>query len=197
MEIEQISFAFERLCTIIRGLLWDASFKLGLNPIQFQVLTFFHQKKDLKVTSSLLAERFNVSNASMSDTLNSLSKKKLIIRKQDKSDKRIFYISISSKGMKLVEKAKDWDKPIKDYFSSIPEEDSVTIFISLLTLLRKLYKDGIINYLRMCYSCKWLSVDINDQEKYFCSLLKMPLEKFQLRVDCPDHSVRENNEIVF
>ncbi len=196
METEQISFALERLGTIFRGLLWDASFGLGLNPIQFQVLNFFHQKKDLKVTSSQLAEMFSVSNASMSDTLNSLSNKNLIIRKRDKKDKRILYISISAKGRQLVDKAKDWDKPIKDFLSSIPEEDCVAIYTFLMTLLRKLYRDGTINYLRMCFSCKWLELDEDNNEKYYCNLLKIPLEKFQLRVDCPDHSIRKSIEKV-
>jgi len=188
---EQLIAGFERIGTLIRKLLWENSFNVGLNPIQLQILFFCKQQNKRKVYPTKLSEFFGVSLPSLSDSLNSLIKKGLIKKTKDKSDKRISYISLTRKGQKLLKELSNWDASLKSVLNKIDNEEIKNSYYFLLTFLRELLNIGIMQHLRMCFTCQYLSINENGEPEYFCNFLKSTLKKEQLRIDCPDHLRKE------
>lgn len=68
----KIIASLERVSQAFRVLLWNESKEFSLSPIQVQVLIFllFHSSEKRKV--SYLADEFNMTKATISDTIKSL-----------------------------------------------------------------------------------------------------------------------------
>ena len=74
----KIIASLERVSQAFRVLLWQESKDFSLSPIQVQVLIFLLHHSVEKKTVSYLADEFNVTKATISDTVKSLEQKQLI-----------------------------------------------------------------------------------------------------------------------
>jgi len=184
---EQFISALERIGTIIRSLFWEASYAAGLNPIQSQILLFLKHQDKRKIYLSKISQFFGVSMPSLSDTLNSMKQKGLIRKNKDKLDQRIVYISLTKKGKQLLAQISQWDTPLKKALEEIRTGEEDEAYFFLISLIKKLLDQGVIQYLRMCFTCEYFSTEGDGQKGFFCRLLGTSLKNYQLRVDCPDH----------
>lgn len=96
----KIVVALERISEAFRVLLWNESKSNALSPIQIQILIFllFHSEAQCKV--SYLAEEFNMTKATISDSVKVLLLKKLIKKTGDELDTRSYTISLTAGGKK-------------------------------------------------------------------------------------------------
>jgi hypothetical protein len=60
------------------------------------------------------------------------------------------------------------------------------VYQSLLELIAKLNRAGIITVQRMCFSCRFYQPG---EKNDYCRLLKKKLYKSDLRVDCPEYEL--------
>jgi len=65
---------------------------------------------------------------------------------------------------------------------------------SLLELIYKLNQAGIIKTQRMCFSCSFHS---KEQETHSYNLLQKTLKNNELRLDCPEHCIKNNIQSLF
>jgi DNA-binding MarR family transcriptional regulator len=184
----RIVASLERISQAFRVLLWEESKEFALSPIQVQVLVFLlhHPAERRKV--SYLAGEFNMTKATISDTVKALDEKKLISKKAAPDDTRSYTIELTAKGKKLAEKASLFTGVLRAPIEKLSKADKENLLVNLLEVIQHLHHTGIISIQRMCTTCTHFSKG-QQGEPHFCKLLNQPLTRANLRVDCPEHEL--------
>lgn len=182
----RIVVALERISEAFRVLLWNESKKNSLSPIQIQILIFikFHSVEKCKV--SYLAKEFNMTKATVSDSVKALLDKELIFKQQDPADTRSYYIVLTDKGKKIAEKVSFFASSVEDSIEQLSDEQKTILLNGLLKLIYDLNKSGVITIQRMCFTCSFYNAK---NGIHYCNLLKTKLAESEIRVDCPEHEV--------
>ena len=84
----KIVVALERISEAFRVLLWNESKENSLSPIQIQILIFIHFHTSEKCKVGYLADEFNMTKATISDSVRVLLAKELVIKETDPIDTR-------------------------------------------------------------------------------------------------------------
>ncbi|HYF04524.1 MAG TPA: MarR family winged helix-turn-helix transcriptional regulator [Patescibacteria group bacterium] len=178
----RIVVALERISEAFRVLLWQESKENSLSPIQIQLLIFllFHSQERCRVSN--LAAEFNMTKATISDSIRVLLQKGLIEKITDETDTRSFWIVLTEKGRAIAQKSATFTASIEQPLHQFSVVQKEILLTSLLELIEKLNKAGIITAQRMCLSCRFYKKD-----SHFCGLMERPLAPMELKVDCPEH----------
>jgi DNA-binding MarR family transcriptional regulator len=180
----RIVVALERISEAFRVLLWNESKDNSLSPIQIQILIFiyFHSHEKCKV--GYLASEFNMTKATISDSVKVLLSKKMVTKEVDPSDSRSYSLFLTSEGKKMAGKVSLFASAIAQPLEKMTDEQKTVMLNGLLKLIYDLNKSGVITIQRMCFTCS------NYQQNngtHYCNLLKSKLSDNELRVDCPEH----------
>lgn len=183
----KILAAFERIAEVFRVLLWEKSKKIKLSPIQIQILIFlkYHEQKYCTVNS--LAEEFNMTAPTISDSVKALVKKGLVKKIKNLQDKRFYYLNLTAKGEKLINQSQSFVDVLFQSLTSINQTEKETLLSSLLKIIYDLHSKSILITKRMCFTCTYFQ---RNNGEYYCSLLEMNLEQKDLRIDCPEHKLK-------
>ncbi|OSY87948.1 MarR family transcriptional regulator [Tenacibaculum holothuriorum] len=183
----KIVVALERISEAFKVLLWKESKENSLSPIQIQILIFllFHSEEKCKV--SYLANEFNLTKATISDSIRVLHKKELITKIYSETDSRSYTIQLSSKGRKIAEKSAYFTSSIEKPIQQFSKEQKEIVFSSLVQMIKSLNTSGVITLQRMCFTCTNYKLQNN---QHFCSLLQSNLHDSELRIDCQDHVLK-------
>ncbi|HNQ27732.1 MAG TPA: MarR family winged helix-turn-helix transcriptional regulator [Aquaticitalea sp.] len=182
----RIVVALERISEASRVLLWNESKENALSPIQIQILIFvyFHSSEKCKI--GYLANEFNMTKATVSDSVKVLLSKNLATKEIDPTDTRSYSLTLTAEGKKIAEKASFFASSIEEPIEKLTQAQKETMLNGLLKLIYDLNKSGIITIQRMCFTC------VNYQLEngiHYCKLLKSRLAESELRVDCPEHEL--------
>lgn len=180
----KIVVALERVSEAFRVLLWNESKENNLSPIQIQLLIFilFHEQAQCKV--SYLAQEFNLTKATISESVRVLLQKQLIRKQEDPHDTRSQLIELTEEGKSVAKRSASFAFAIERPLSSLSKEQKQVMFSGLLKLIQDLNQAGIITVKRMCYTCQNYALVENAP---YCRLLAARLEPEDLRLDCPEH----------
>jgi len=169
----------------------NSSFNLArqnsLSPIQIQLLIFikFHSQDKCKV--SYLADEFNMTKATISDSVKVLLTKELVTKETDASDTRSYTLRLTTIGKHIADKASLFASYLEKPIEALSEEQKSVILNGLLRMIDDLNKAGIITMQRMCFSCDYYT---RNQGGHYCRLLNAALAETELRLDCPEHELR-------
>lgn len=182
----RIVVALERISEAFRVLLWNESKENSLSPIQIQILIFvyFHSSEKCKV--GYLADEFNMTKATISDSVKVLLAKDLVSKEIDPTDTRSYSLSLTTEGIKTAQKASFFASSIERPLEKLTAEQKTIMLNGLLKLIYDLNKSGVITIQRMCFTCSNYQVD---KGVHYCKLLKSQLAENELRVDCPEHQL--------
>ena len=182
----RIVVALERISEAFRVLLWKESKENALSPIQIQLLIFllFHDQDKCKV--SYLAGEFNMTKATISDSVKVLLAKELVEKAPDLNDTRSFTLSLTPDGRKVAEKSSIFTSSIERPIEKLSPEQKQAMLNGLFKLIHDLNKSGVITLQRMCFNCSNYQ---SDKGTHYCNLLKTTLVESELRVDCPEHQM--------
>lgn len=182
----KIVASLERISQAFRVLLWEQSKEFGLTPIQVQVLIFLLHHSDEKRKVSYLAAEFNMTKATISDTIKTLELKSLITKEYEQHDTRSYIINLTKKGKDVAGKTSLFTREIRNPIEKLHTDDKEDLHVSLLNIIKHLNKAEVITIQRMCLSCRHYQVTDKGQ-KHFCKLLNQNLHNTYLRVDCPEY----------
>ncbi|MBX2923538.1 MAG: winged helix-turn-helix transcriptional regulator [Chitinophagaceae bacterium] len=185
----KIVAALERVSQAFRVLLWQESKTFSLSPIQVQVLIFLLYHSDEKRKVSYLADEFNMTKATISDTVKTLEEKGLISKEFEPHDTRSYVIHLTKKGKDLAGKTSLFTREIRTPIDKLPPDDKENLLLSLLNIIRHLNQSEVITIQRMCMSCSYYQSSDKGQ-KHFCTLLNQHLHTADLRVDCPEYQLK-------
>lgn len=182
----RIIAAMERISQAFRVLLWNESKELSLSPIQIQILIFlmFHSEEKRKV--SYLAEEFNMTKATISDSIKVLEQKKFIRKQYEAHDTRSYIIHLTPKGLEIAERTANFANQVQVPITRLSSKDKENLLISLMEIIQHLNKTGVITIQRMCKTCLHFSRG-SGKSHHFCNLLNQKLFDADLRIDCPEH----------
>lgn len=180
----KIVVALERISEAFRVLLWDEGKHHNLSPTQSQILIFlrFHPPEMCKINH--LANEFNLTRATISDSVKALLRKKLTEKVNDQNDHRSFTIKLTADGLAMAENMSHFAQVIMPSVGRLSDTEKGNLLASLLTIIKDLNQKQVITIQRMCFTCSHYS---NAQAQHFCGLLNTPLSDNELRADCPDH----------
>lgn len=182
----KIVAAMEKISQAFRVLLWQESKDFSLSPIQVQVLIFLLHHSEERRKVSYLAGEFNMTKATISDTIKTLEQKRLIKKIYEPSDTRSYVIHLTKKGRDIAGKTSMFTEEIRAPIDKLHPDDKENLMLSLLSIINHLNKSGVITIQRMCLNCTHYRAD-KDGKQHFCQLLNTPLHNTELRVDCPEH----------
>ena len=185
----KIVASLERVSQAFRVLLWNESKEFSLSPIQVQVLIFLLHHSDQKRKVSYLADEFNMTKATISDTIKTLEQKLLIKKAYEQHDTRSYIISLTKKGSDIAEQTSLFAKQIQIPIDKLQSTDKENLLLSLFDIIHHLNKSGIITIQRMCFTCHFYKSDKKGKE-HFCRLLNTKLANTELRIDCAEHSLK-------
>jgi len=171
-------------------LLWNECKEFSLTPIQVQLLIFLLHHSDEKRKVSYLADEFNMTKATISDTVKTLEQKQLIKKEYETNDTRSYIIHLTKKGNDLAEQTSLFAKQIQIPIDKLHATEKENLLLSLLDIIHHLNKSGIITIQRMCFTCHFYKSNKNGQE-HFCGLLNTKLADTKLRIDCAEHKQKQ------
>src|SRR5690606_30312997 len=127
----KIIVALERISEAFRVLLWQESKESALSPIQLQMLIFliFHEQEKCKI--SYLAREFNMTKATVSDSVRMLLEKKLVEKIPDPSDARSFALQLTQEGEKRAQKATGFAGAIEQPLRALSRDTKSLLLDSL------------------------------------------------------------------
>lgn len=181
--------SLEKIAQAFRVLLWQESKEFSLSPLQVQVLIFLLHQTANKRKVSYLAQEFNMTKATISDTIKTLEQKGLTTKEWEPKDTRSYVIHLTTKGKEVAEKTSFFAKEIRTPIDTLSEDDKENLLLSLLGIIRHLNKAGVITIQRMCMTCAHYRPS-EDGQKHFCQLLNQDLHVSGLRIDCPEHELK-------
>lgn len=181
----RIVAALERISQSFRVLLWNVGKDFSLSPIQLQILIFLHYHSEEKRKVSYLASEFNMTKATISDSVKILEQKGFINKIDDPVDTRSFTMMLTESGLSVVNKVEMFSSSLQQPIDLMDIEEKESLLLSLISIIQHLHKTGIISIQRMCFTC--VHYDRKNNGSHFCKLLNMPLNLTSLRIDCPEH----------
>ncbi|NOZ63802.1 MAG: winged helix-turn-helix transcriptional regulator [Caldiserica bacterium] len=197
MEIEEkLVSALEKLTQVNRILLWDVSKRENLSPIQIQFLLYISRYKEESPTISKLAEEFGLTPATVSEAVNSLEEKGLLLREQSKKDGRVFTLKLTLAGKEAVKKIANWSGVLKKHIEKFPLQGKEATLKFLLELIKNLYESGVISVARLCFTCANFVVDTrpDSTKPYYCRLTNMSFSNSEVNVDCSGFTPKKKKE---
>ena len=180
----KIVAGFERLSQVFRVLLWEKAKKYDLSPIQIQLLIFLKHHSGNKSTVSYLAKEFNLTKATVSDTIKILEQKNYILKQTNARDSRSYTIELTAAGLEIVLRTEDFTDPLYDIVTETSENDKMFLWQNISFLIQQLHAMQIISVQSTCYNCHYFSQQNGGGH---CKLMEMPLQSKDIRLDCNDH----------
>ncbi|MDO7138901.1 MarR family winged helix-turn-helix transcriptional regulator [Algibacter lectus] len=186
---QKIISGLERISNAFRVLLWEESKLYKISPIQIQLLIFCgtHKKEDLNV--SFLATEYDLTKATISDSIKVLLKKELLSKTINAKDSRSFTVQLTKKGKEIVEKTSGFTTVLKESINSFSELEKGIFLERLMLLIYQLNQKDVISTQRMCLTCFHYKKDGNN---HYCNLMEEQLKNSELQIDCPEHQVLHN-----
>jgi len=182
----KIVASLERISQAFRVLLWNESKEHALSPIQVQVLIFLlhHSEEKRKVT--YLADEFNMTKATISDTIKTLEQRELIKKEYEPLDTRSYIIQLTKKGIAIAGQTSLFTEQLQVPIDKLHVDDKENLLLSLIGIIKHLNKSGVISIQRMCSTCSYYKKGTVGTP-HFCKLLNQDLYTKDLRIDCPEH----------
>ena len=179
----KIVVGLERISEVFKVLLWEKAKKVGLSPIQIQLLLFIAFHKQELCNVSHLAKEFNITKPTVSDAIKILAQKEMILKDFSSTDSRSYTIHLSPLGKKILLETNDFADPLKSHLVSFKPTDLESVFQTLSQLIYKLNRSGILTVQRTCYGCTFYQ---KNKDIEYCNLLEEELLNQDIRLDCPE-----------
>jgi DNA-binding MarR family transcriptional regulator len=177
----RVLVALERVSESFRTLLWQENRRSGLSPIQIQIIVFLQHHDASLRTPGALAREFNMTPATVSDSVKALMAKNLVRRAPHPNDGRSAVLELTARGRKRAERSSEYARPMLEAIQLLGQERNAALLQTLLALIKQLHQVGAISLTRMCFACRNFQA-----ESHYCSLLEQPVAPAELRVDCPE-----------
>ncbi|QSE96340.1 MarR family winged helix-turn-helix transcriptional regulator [Fulvivirga lutea] len=178
--------SLEKIHDLIKGYQWETAKNYKLSPLQLNILLFIEHHDKSLCKPAQLAKEFMVSKPTITETLHTLIKKKLVVKEKDKIDTRSSFIRLTKEGEKLNKELNKYPNVLVNAIQQLKNDDQENLLKSNLLLLNQLVSTEKVIPERNCFTCFHYVGNKDDTHK--CSLLKKQLETKNLRVDCPEHS---------
>jgi DNA-binding MarR family transcriptional regulator len=185
----KIVASLEKISEVFRVLLWAEAKEHRVSPIQLQLLIFLkYHPLTAHRRIAFLAREFNLTKATISDSMRVLEEKGLVLRSDDITDSRGYNFSLTEKGEQLTASVENFTGPLDGAIAALTPQQKEYLLSSVLDLIYRLNQMGIISTQRMCFNCYYYEGD--RATSHFCNLVQAPLAYDSIRFECPEHKMK-------
>jgi DNA-binding MarR family transcriptional regulator len=133
-------FSIHQMCFLVQKHLDHILLKKkSLTFSQFMILVSFKCSETGESSQSLIAEKLNLTEATVSRHISTLVREGFLLRSEDKANRRKHVISLTMKGKQAFRKAsRHIDKELKVILSPINQKDRANIMRNFSAVLAKL-----------------------------------------------------------
>lgn len=174
---QKILQGLERIGEIFRILAWKESGNYHINPTQLGLLFLISNRNSITIKE--IEKITSLDKTTLSKSLTSLAKRKLIKKKIDSQDKRNKPIVLTLSGNKLLLKLQKRFQIFEEFLISYDNKQIIYKFI--FDFINFSLRKNIIQSQRMCFQCKFFE---NKENGFYCNYLKSPLTISDLQIDC-------------
>ncbi|WP_121433269.1 MarR family winged helix-turn-helix transcriptional regulator [Actinomadura pelletieri] len=176
--------ALERLTVAYRAFGQQVAGAERLSPLQAQLLALLAAGPPPEARVDALHRELQVSQPTVSDAITALISKGLVTRHPDSTDRRRHRLSLTPAGRETADGIAARRGELVSVVDALPVEVRETVLNSLLILIERFHRAGIIAVARTCLTCRFHELHGGD---HHCALLNMHLDAGDLRVNCPEH----------
>lgn len=131
-----------------------------------------------------MAREFNVTKATVSDSLKALEQKRLVQKVVDPEDSRSYILSLTEAGITLALATAAVTAPLEEAVGALSPEQKDQLTFTILELIYRLNQANIISTQRMCFNCHYYAGD--QRHTHYCNLVNQTLRAIDLRLECPE-----------
>lgn len=190
--VKKLGHALNRVQVAMRAESWEKSGDADLNPTQGQILLLINERANgLRLTE--IAQELSVTAPTVSDSVTCLVEKGLLRKAKAKDDGRAIQIHLTAKGRRLVERFESVGSTIEAVLTSLPQEEQIRLYRTMLQMVRELQLAGKIPVARMCVTCRYFQPNSHKSQSrpHHCKLVDAAFGDRTLRSDCPDHELAQ------
>lgn len=177
----------ERISTLLRSEERKKYASIGLQPVHGQVLEYLSKCNKFSDTPAALTEYLGSTKGTVSQSIQVLERKCLIVKTADKLDRRVVHLKLTETGQTLVDRL----SPL-DAFTQAEQQVAVREFGSLVealsAILSALQQANRSKSFGLCGTCSYFS-EIDNH--YHCQLTQLPLEHADTEKICREHHPAE------
>lgn len=183
---ENIIQALDKLSQSQRLFLWDIAKKEGLSPIQIQFVEYIQKMRLSDATITNLAREFDLTKATVSDSIRVLVKKGLLEKIADEHDKRKFYLKLTESMQEKMALINRRSFVLREMIKDVPDEQKQVIAGFLMDLIKNLYGAGYIQAARMCLTCSNFVANAKEGEekRHYCKFSDIYVSDSELSFNC-------------
>ncbi len=185
----KIVFALDKISEYFKNSLREKGKEHKLSPIQIQILLFIDNHDEKHLTVNYISDEFNVTKATVSDSIKALEKKGIVKKIKNNKDSRSFTLELETKGRIIISDISSYPKALKKIIKQVPSQNQDLLWKELYYIINSLQSVGEINVQRMCNTCVYFASNNNQP---YCNFLKKILEPNNLRLDCSEHKDNDN-----
>ncbi|RUM97015.1 MarR family transcriptional regulator [Pseudaminobacter arsenicus] len=193
MEIErddnaQIAAGLVQLVSFLRMSGWRDAAPLGLTPTQGACLSLLENRGPNRVT--VLAKLLGVTQATASDVIAALERKRLVIRQADPDDGRAIQVRLTQEGRVLAARMSAPPAPLAKAVEALDDKESAGMRRALSKIILELQEAGAIEPQRLCLTCRFFQPYKHSDavRPHHCAFVDAAFGDASLRLDCNDHA---------
>src|SRR5688572_19862933 len=135
----KIVASLEKISEVFRVLLWAEAKEHRVSPIQLQLLIFLkYHPLTAHRRIAFLAREFNLTKATISDSMRVLEEKGLVLRTDDVTDSRGYNFSLTEKGEQLTASVENFTGPLDGAIAALTDQQKQYLLSSVLDLIYRL-----------------------------------------------------------
>jgi DNA-binding MarR family transcriptional regulator len=184
---EQAASGLEQLAALVRVQAWRAGGGVSLPPTQAAILRMLLADPALRARQ--IADRLDVSAASLSDSLKAMEAKDWIRRTPDPLDGRAWVIALTRGGRAMARQLGHPSQGMAALLQGLDERDVGALLRITQLLVREAQRQGLATGARTCLGCAHFRPNASDDARHphFCAFVQQPFGDPELRADCPEH----------
>ncbi len=183
----QITRTLFQIGQAVKNMFWDKSRLEHLTPAQVKTLLFVNYTRNDAITIGNIAKHLTCTAATASGVIDSLEKKRLIVRSRDPEDRRRVHISLTPDGKRMAEIVEDIGDEIEDIIGEFEPEEQKILERLLLRISEKLMQRGLLFAGDICTDCCFFKKDrrIGEHKPHYCENLDILLSEEDICKECP------------
>ena len=181
-------YIFEKISQVQRIMMWNMGKVEGLTPTQMSLLEFFSHHTSTKPTMSDVASEYDLTQATVSESISSLIKKGFLEKFQDEKDKRRYTIALTREGKKKYDRVRKWKDEFSSQLNNIAMSDRIELRRIMSKLVSQFNQKDYISIFRLCENCSNYEV-VNGVS--ICNISGAVFEDGYMTYDCENYQATE------
>ncbi len=183
----QITRTLFHIGQAVKNLFWDKSRLEHLTPAQVKSLLFVNYTRRDAITIGNVARYLTCTPATASGVIDSLEKKKLILRSRDPGDRRRVHITLTPEGERVVGDIENIGEEIEQIVREFDPWEQEILEKLLLKISQKLMEKGLIFSGDICVDCSFFKRNrhMGELKPHYCENLHILLSEEEICKECP------------